>query len=73
MSHNRRPQGGWAPYIRGAWREGRALKVAKLQEDARRDGRRDIEAGDCAACGWITGRTECPMCGAAILEQASHD
>jgi rubrerythrin len=25
-----------------------------------------VHAGDCPACGWITGRDRCPMCGAEI-------
>lgn len=70
MSRNRRPQGGWAPYMHGDWREGLLLKRQLLRHDFHNEGRHDSTAGDCAACGWITARANCPICGAAILDEA---
>lgn len=74
MSSNRRPQCRWARYALGSWRESMAFLGAKLHKDARRearheDARLDRKAGDCAACGWITGRSTCQMCGAEIARE----
>lgn len=71
MSRNRRPQRGWALYARDSWRESMAFLGAKLRKDERRDAKGEEEGGDCAACGWITARDTCPMCGAIILDEVS--
>jgi hypothetical protein len=71
MSRNRRPQRGWAQYARASWRDSLAFLEVKLRKDGRRDARQeeariDRKDGDCAACGWITGRSACPRCGEPI-------
>lgn len=71
VSRNRRPQGGWARNARLAQRIGREWSGVVAARDERNAGRRDVEGGDCAACGWITARSVCPMCGAAVLDEVA--
>lgn len=71
MSRNRRPQGGVGANRRSDRKESWAWAATVASRDERKDGRRDQGGGDCAACGWITARPTCPMCGAAILDEVS--
>lgn len=67
MSRNRRPQGEYGLRRHEDQREAWSWLRAVESRDARNEGRRDLEGGDCASCGWITGRPACPMCGAVII------
>ena len=66
MSRNRRPQGGFGLRRHEDQREAWSWRASVEKRDVRNEGRRDVEGGDCTACGWITGRPVCPMCGAHV-------
>ena len=70
MSRNRRPQGAFGLNRRSDRKAAWAWAATVAGRDTRKDGLRDRGGGDCAACGWITGRRSCPMCGASIAGAA---